>query len=171
LADCLAERLALKSNLRHGHLGNARHSLALLFSIVALDCVFLECLLARRPRRNQLVVLSGTLCPASARWQRPSAWTVKAGDSHKRCARHSTIEALNLQDLFFAQGYVIAQDRLWQMDTMRRFAAGELAEILGDDFLKHDREQRLLGVRIAAKKTMKSRRKQTDPASRLMPGE
>jgi penicillin amidase len=65
-----------------------------------------------------------------------------------------TIEASNLQDLFIAQGYVTAQDRLWQMDTMRRFAAGELAEILGDDFLKHDREQRILGLRIAAKKAI-----------------
>ena len=38
-----------------------------------------------------------------------------------------TIEANSLDDLFFAQGYVTAQDRLWQMDGMRRFAAGELA--------------------------------------------
>ena len=65
-----------------------------------------------------------------------------------------TIEASNLEDLFFAQGYVTAQDRLWLMDTMRRFAAGELAEILGDDFLKHDREQRVLGLRIAARKSI-----------------
>ena len=35
------------------------------------------------------------------------------------------IEAATLEDLFFAQGYVTAQDRLWQMDIMRRFAAGE----------------------------------------------
>src|SRR6266851_9181784 len=41
-----------------------------------------------------------------------------------------TIEAASLEDLFFAQGYVTAQDRLWQMDIMRRFAAGEIAEIL-----------------------------------------
>src|SRR6266705_2529702 len=41
-----------------------------------------------------------------------------------------TIEAESLSDLYFAQGYVIAQDRLWQMDGMRRFAAGELAEVL-----------------------------------------
>src|SRR5215471_11500557 len=34
-----------------------------------------------------------------------------------------TIEASNFDDLFFAQGYVTAQDRLWQMDGMRRFAA------------------------------------------------
>ena len=36
-----------------------------------------------------------------------------------------TIEAATLEDLFFAQGYVTAQDRLWQMDIMRRAAAGE----------------------------------------------
>ena len=65
-----------------------------------------------------------------------------------------TIEASNLEDLFFAQGYVTAQDRLWQMDVMRRFAAGELAEILGDDFVKHDREQRILGLSIAARKSI-----------------
>src|SRR6266576_1309664 len=65
-----------------------------------------------------------------------------------------TIEASNLEDLFFAQGYVTAQDRLWLMDTMRRFAAGELAEILGDDFLKHDREQRILGLLVAAQKAI-----------------
>jgi len=65
-----------------------------------------------------------------------------------------TIDAATLDDLFFAQGYVTAQDRLWQMDAMRRFAAGELSEILGDDFLKHDREQRILGMRAAARKAM-----------------
>src|SRR5690348_311129 len=35
-----------------------------------------------------------------------------------------TIEAGNFEDLFFAQGYVTAQDRLWQMDGTRRFASG-----------------------------------------------
>src|SRR5713226_371326 len=43
-----------------------------------------------------------------------------------------TIEAATLDDLFFAQGYVTAQDRLFQMDLMRRSAAGELSEIVGD---------------------------------------
>jgi penicillin G amidase len=65
-----------------------------------------------------------------------------------------TIEADNLDDLFFAQGYVTAQDRLWQMDVMRRYASGELAEILGESLLKTDREQRVLGLRAAAKKSM-----------------
>jgi penicillin G amidase len=57
-----------------------------------------------------------------------------------------TIEAATLEDLFFAQGFVTAQDRLWQMDLMRRFAGGELSEVLGDQTLPHDREQRILGL-------------------------
>jgi penicillin amidase len=65
-----------------------------------------------------------------------------------------TIEAATLDDLFFAQGYVTAQDRLWQMDIMRRFGSGELSEILGDDTLKLDREQRILGLRAAAVKSL-----------------
>lgn len=64
------------------------------------------------------------------------------------------IRAESLEDLFFAQGYVTAQDRLWQMDVMRRYASGELAEILGEDLLKIDREQRILGLRAAAKKSV-----------------
>ncbi len=62
-----------------------------------------------------------------------------------------TIEASNLDDLFFAQGFVTAQDRLWQMDGMRRYAGGNLSEILGEELLQHDRKQRILGLREAAK--------------------
>ncbi len=64
------------------------------------------------------------------------------------------IEAANLEDLFFAQGYVTAQDRLWQMDGMRRFAAGEFAEILGENYLAHDRQQRILGLRAVARRSV-----------------
>ena len=65
-----------------------------------------------------------------------------------------TIEAASLVDLFWAQGYVTAQDRLWQMDVMRRFGGGELAEILGEGLLKLDREERILGLRTAARKSL-----------------
>ena len=54
------------------------------------------------------------------------------------------VTASSLEDLFFAQGYVTAQERLWQLDATRRFAAGELSEILGDGFLEQDRRQRIL---------------------------
>jgi penicillin G amidase len=54
------------------------------------------------------------------------------------------IYARNTDDLFFAQGYVQAQDRLWQMELWRRFNAGRLAEILGPDAFEHDRLMRLV---------------------------
>jgi len=67
-----------------------------------------------------------------------------------------TIEAATLEDLFFAQGYVTAQDRLWQMDIMRRAASGELSEIIGGDTLKMDRRQRILGLRVVAETAEKN---------------
>lgn len=62
------------------------------------------------------------------------------------------IEAANQDDLFFAQGYVTAQDRLWQMDMYRRNANGELAEVLGSSLVKHDVAQRVLGFRNQARR-------------------
>ncbi len=67
-----------------------------------------------------------------------------------------TIEAATLEDLFFAQGYVTAQDRLWQMDILRRAAAGELSEVIGADTVKMDREERILGLRLAAEAAEKN---------------
>ncbi len=57
------------------------------------------------------------------------------------------ILAQSFDDAMFAQGYVTAQDRLWQMDLVRRLGKGELSEILGPAALETDREQRTLGFR------------------------
>jgi penicillin amidase len=54
------------------------------------------------------------------------------------------IEAQSVDDLLAAQGYVTAQDRLWQMDMLRRVAAGNAAEVLGPPWAAHDRMQRVL---------------------------
>jgi penicillin amidase len=62
------------------------------------------------------------------------------------------ISASSLDDLLFAQGYVTAQDRLWQMDTTRRYAAGELSEILGPDLVRLDRQQRILQLGAVAER-------------------
>ena len=62
------------------------------------------------------------------------------------------IEAANQDDLFLAQGYVTAQDRLWQMDVFRRNANGELAEVLGAALVKHDTAQRVLRFRATARR-------------------
>jgi len=59
------------------------------------------------------------------------------------------IEAKNDEDLYFAQGYITASDRLWQMDLFRRTERGELAEILtagpNNIALQQDRQHRTLG--------------------------
>ncbi len=55
------------------------------------------------------------------------------------------IEAANDEDLYFAQGYVMASDRLWQMDMMRRTARGKLAEVLGTPALDQDKQHRTMG--------------------------
>jgi penicillin G amidase len=60
------------------------------------------------------------------------------------------IYARNETDLMFAQGFIHAQDRLWQMDFQRRVVAGRLSEILGEEALPLDRWMRILGMRRAA---------------------
>ncbi len=62
------------------------------------------------------------------------------------------IYAETADDLFFAQGYVHAQDRLWQMEFSRRVGSGTLSEILGPATLKTDRFLRTIGLRRAAER-------------------
>lgn len=57
------------------------------------------------------------------------------------------IYAQNTDDLFMAQGYVMAQDRLWQMEMWRRSREGRLAEILGPSAVARDRMARMLKYR------------------------
>lgn len=60
------------------------------------------------------------------------------------------IEAKNLHDLYVAQGFVTAQDRLFQMDLSRRQASGQLSEVIGDATVDRDSYFRTLGLRRAA---------------------
>src|SRR5437773_6668254 len=55
------------------------------------------------------------------------------------------IEAANDADLYFAQGFVTASDRLWQMDLLRRTVRGELSEIFGNPVLGQDKTHRVFG--------------------------
>jgi penicillin amidase len=59
----------------------------------------------------------------------------------------SHIYAQNQADLFFAQGYNAAKDRLFQFEIWRRKATGTLAEIMGEKALAHDKGSRLLRFR------------------------
>lgn len=72
------------------------------------------------------------------------------------------IFADNEVDAYQALGYVHAQDRLWQMEVMRRIAAGRLSEIFGKDLLKTDKMFRGMGLEASAAKTIQK----TDSTSR-----
>jgi penicillin amidase len=55
------------------------------------------------------------------------------------------IQATNEDDLYLAQGYVTASDRLWQMDLLRRTVRGELSEIFGQLTASEDKRRRVYG--------------------------
>ena len=56
------------------------------------------------------------------------------------------ITARTMHDAFFAQGYVHAQDRLWQMETLRRVSEGTLSEIVGQSTVAVDWFSRMAGL-------------------------
>jgi penicillin G amidase len=103
------------------------------------------------------VVLAAALCAAanrphleSAAAQQNSRTITIAGLHGRITVRRDErgipyIEATNDDDLYFAQGYVTATDRLWQMDFMRRAARGQLAEVLGNLALDQDKLHRTIG--------------------------
>jgi penicillin amidase len=64
------------------------------------------------------------------------------------------IYASNSHDLFFAQGYVHAQDRFWQMEFWRRIGSGRLSEVLGESALGQDRFIRTVGWHRAAQRDL-----------------
>lgn len=66
------------------------------------------------------------------------------------------IRANSLEDLAEAQGYVMAQDRLWQMDLLRRVARGQLSEILGQATLAIDKDFRIMEFGRAADRELAS---------------
>ncbi|HEY3570222.1 MAG TPA: penicillin acylase family protein [Thermoanaerobaculia bacterium] len=87
------------------------------------------------PQTTGKIAVQGLSAPVEVirdRWGVPSLY---AGNEH---------------DLFFAQGYVHAQDRLWQMEFNRRLGAGELSTLFGRALLPTDRSLRVLGIRHAA---------------------
>ena len=62
------------------------------------------------------------------------------------------IYARNSHDLFFAQGFVQAQDRMWQLEFSRRLGSGRLSEFLGPDAVGLDRFTRVVGLRRVAER-------------------
>ena len=86
-------------------------------------------LAGKQPQRDGQLAIAGLAAPVSVRYD-------ERGVPH--------IRAQNEADLYRALGYVQAQDRLFQMEMLRRLANGELAEVLGDKLLPSDRLFRTL---------------------------
>ena len=91
----------------------------------------------KQPQRAGELTLTQLTAPVSVRFD-------ERGVPH--------IQAENEPDLYRALGYVHAQDRLFQMEMVRRLAQGELAEVLGPKLLDVDRLFRTLGIRDYAQK-------------------
>ena len=64
------------------------------------------------------------------------------------------VRAENIHDLFMAQGFVHAQERMWQMEVWRHISAGRLSELFGESQLDVDRFVRTLGWRQSAERDL-----------------
>jgi penicillin G amidase len=118
------------------------------------------------------------LNPASGFWQNAESKSVQTEESLRldglqdkviiRYDEHRIphIFARNDHDLYYAQGYVTARDRLWQMDIQTRSAAGRLAEIAGPKALPVDRYHRRMGMTYGAENTLRGMMK--DPVSKMV---
>lgn len=76
------------------------------------------------------------------------------------------IFAKNDDDLYLAQGYITAKNRLWQMEFQTHAAAGRISEIIGKAALDYDRTQRRRGMVFAAENSIKSM--EADPIAKAM---
>ena len=77
------------------------------------------------------------------------------------------IFAQNEADLYRAFGYIHAQDRLWQMELIRRIGSGRLSEIFGEDLVSTDKYFRILGLGAYAEETAKRFHEQASPEIQL----
>ncbi len=91
-----------------------------------------------RPRYEGEVAIEGLHAPVQV-------WFDTLGIPH--------IEAASMHDAYLALGYVHAQDRLFQMEMIRRLTSGRLAEVLGPPLLESDKFFRTFGIRHMAEQT------------------
>ncbi|MCF6139004.1 penicillin acylase family protein [Pseudalkalibacillus berkeleyi] len=111
----------------------------ILIFVLILSSVVIYILQRSLPETKGEIVLAGINEPVSVIRD-------KSGTPH--------IEANSPRDLYTAQGYVTAQDRLFQMDLSRRLASGQLSEVIGEATLDRDRFFRTLGLRRAAERSL-----------------
>ncbi len=113
-----------------------------------------------------IVMIAGVTSFAGVVFVR-SAYPTISGERRVRGAREAVdvvrdehgvvhIRSANKHDLYFAQGYAHAQDRLWQMELQRRAAAGRTAELFGEDFVSTDAFLRRMGIPRVAERVVET---------------
>ena len=103
---------------------------------------------SRHEKSDQNIALSGLQGPIDIRFDDHMIPHIFADNNH---------------DLYFAQGYVTAKHRLWQMDFQTRFAAGRLSEVVGSKAIELDKYQRRMGMMFGAENMTKAMK--NDPVS------
>lgn len=148
--------------------------------IKALICIVIPILLAYalNTKFGNTPPILKFLNPFTGFWQNAENATVK---SSKNLVLKETIAnvdiafddrmiphifAQNDHDVYYAQGYVTAKHRLWQMDFQTRFAAGRLSEVVGRKAIEVDRYQRRMGMVYGAEKSLEGM--MADPKSKEM---
>ena len=118
--------------------------LAVLLLILALIAVIVMGAITTQrgwPRTTGTLILSGLHHSVTVQRDRSGIIQITAEDRH---------------DLFLAQGYTHAQERMWQMEISRRIGAGRLSELFGKSQVDTDTYIRTLGWRVAAQRDLAS---------------
>jgi len=137
--------------------------------IKASICILIPILLAfvLNTKFGDLPPLLKFLNPFTGFWQNAEKMSVKASSKLILKGTQETVDvvfddrmiphvfAKNDHDVYFAQGYITAMHRLWQMDFQTRYAAGRLSEVVGKKAIELDRYQRRMGMVYGAENSLK----------------
>ena len=72
------------------------------------------------------------------------------------------IYAKSINDAYFAQGYLHARHRLFQIEQFRRLTTGELSEIIGEGILNSDKHYKTIGMHIISRRCVERLKKDPD---------
>ena len=137
--------------------------------VKALICIIIPILLAYafNTKFGDTPPLLKFLNPFTGFWQNAESNMVSANKNIALKGAHDKIDiffddkmiphvfAKNDHDVYYAQGYVTAMHRLWQMDFQTRFAAGRISEVVGKKAIEVDRYQRRMGMVYGAENSLK----------------
>ena len=148
--------------------------------VKALFCIIIPILLAfaLNTKFGDVPPILKFLNPFTGFWQNAESDLVSKSKKISLKGAHDKIDILfddkmiphvfaqNDYDVYYAQGYVTAMHRLWQMDFQTRFAAGRISEVVGKKAIEVDRYQRRMGMVYGAENSLKGM--MADPKAKEM---